>query len=166
MSLPRHSAPQGSNALTGNSAAPLSADGELRPSDAKPQHEPHLRGRGAKILIVDDEPAVRESLKFLLGMDGHEVMVAADGDEAVAMVASGGVQPDLVIIDYNLGRGRTGLEVMTRLREALGRDLTALVLTGDVSTGTLQNIARENYTRLSKPVNSDELTRAIQRLLG
>lgn len=93
-------------------------------------------------------------------------MVAADGDEAVAMVARSSFQPDLVIIDYNLGRGGTGLEVMRRLCEAIGSDLAALVLTGDVSTGTLLNVARENYARLSKPVNSDELTQAIQRILG
>lgn len=164
--LPRHSASESSNALTGNCSAPLATDAQLRPSEARPQHEPHRHQRSANILIVDDEQAVRDSLEFLLGTDGHQVMVAADGNDAVAMVARSGVQPDLVIIDYNLGRGGTGLEVMTRLREALGRDLAALVLTGDESTGTLRNIARENYARLSKPVNSDELTQAIQRLLG
>lgn len=166
ITLPRHSAPQSSNALTGDGSAPFAADAQLRESKASPQHKPHRPERGAKILIVDDELAVRDSLKFLLSTVGHQVTAAADGDEAVAMVASSGVPPDLVIIDYNLGNGGTGLEVMTRLREAVGRDLDALILTGDISTGTLRNIALANYAQLSKPVKFEELKQAIQRAVS
>ena len=75
-------------------------------------------------------------------------------------------QPDLVIVDYNLPRGLTGLQVMARLREMLGHDLPALVLTGDISTETLSEIARQGYVQRSKPVRAEELTRLVQSLLA
>ena len=57
------------------------------------------------ILIVEDDPAVRHSLELLLRTDGHRTAAAADGDEAIELVARKNVRPDIVIVDYNLPRG-------------------------------------------------------------
>ena len=81
------------------------------------------------------------------------------------MVARGTVRPDLILADYNLPNGMNGLQVAAKLREQLHREIPVIILTGDISTGTLRDIARQNCVQLNKPVKLKELTQAIQRLL-
>jgi two-component system CheB/CheR fusion protein len=71
----------------------------------------------------------------------------------------------MAIVDYNLPKGLTGLQVLARLRETIGRDLPALVLTGDISTETLAEITRQGYLQRSKPMRAAELTGLVQALL-
>ena len=75
------------------------------------------------------------------------------------------MRPDVVIVDYNLPRGLTGLQVVARLRERLGADVPALVLTGDISTEALREIGRHGCTTRSKPIAAEELIRVLQSLL-
>jgi two-component system CheB/CheR fusion protein len=109
---------------------------------------------------------LRYSLEQLLRADGHRTAAAADGEEAILLVARKDAQPDAVIADYDLPKGLTGLQVVARLREMLGPDLPALILTGDISAETLNEIARQGYVQRSKPVTAGELTRLVQSLLS
>jgi two-component system CheB/CheR fusion protein len=59
-----------------------------------------------------------------------------------------------------------GLQAITGLREMLHREIPAVIMTGDISTVTSQNIAPMNCIQLNKPVKSDGLTSLIQRLLA
>lgn len=77
------------------------------------------------ILLVDDEPAVRQSLVRALSMESYSIRTAADGAEALAAI--GAAQPDLLILDV-LMPGVDGLEVARRLR-AGGNRLPILMLT-------------------------------------
>jgi DNA-binding response OmpR family regulator len=67
-----------------------------------------------RVLIVDDEPNIVVSLEFLLRQQGYEVLVARDGEEALATVAAR--RPALVVLDVMLP-GIDGFEVCRRLRE-------------------------------------------------
>jgi two-component system CheB/CheR fusion protein len=120
---------------------------------------------GSTILVVEDDPAVRELLQQLLDDEGHRTLVAADGRKALELAAQGAV-PSLVIADYNLPNGLNGLEVIANLRKQLRQEIPAMVLTGDISTGTLREIAGHGCVHLNKPVRARELTRHIQRLLA
>ena len=122
--------------------------------------------RDGSILIVEDDPEVREALKLLVRAIGHHPTAAANGEEAIQIVEHESLRPDLVIVDYNLPNGLTGLQVMARLREVLDHGLPALVLTGDISTETLREIAAHGHVQRSKPVGADDLTRLIGRLLA
>ena len=174
--LPRHTALGGGHSHPGKGSV-FAAEVMLPPSEAGPQRVRHQHGTddkiaegagrtGAAILIVEDDPSVRHSLEVLLNMDGHHTMAAADGDEAIATVARSDVQPDMVIVDYNLPRGATGLQLIARLREMCGDDLPVLILTGDISSDNLRNIALQNCAKLSKPAKLEELQQAIQRLVA
>ena len=123
-------------------------------------------GRMSTVLIVEDDPMVREMLELLLGTEGYRTTSAANGRTALEMIAKGTVKPDIVIADYNLPGGMTGLETIAGLRGALHRELPAIILTGDISTGTLRKIAQGRCVHLNKPANAEDLTGLIAALLG
>ena len=118
------------------------------------------------ILIVEDDPAVLEMLQLLFDDEGHRTLVAADGHKALELVAQGSIPPDLIIADYNLPKGLNGLEIIASLQERLQRPIPAIILTGDISTDSLREIARHGCVHLNKPVRARELTRLAQRLLA
>jgi two-component system CheB/CheR fusion protein len=122
--------------------------------------------RTGAILVVEDDPEVRDLLELVLQNEGHRVATAPDGIAALEMVARATVQPDLILADYNLPHGMDGIEVTEKLREKLHPETPVIVLTGDISTGTLRNIARQNCVQLNKPVKLKEMTQVIQRLLA
>ena len=117
------------------------------------------------ILVVEDDPEVSELLELLLADEGHRVTTAPDGIAALDLVAQGTVRPDLVLADYNLPNGMDGLQVIAKLQEKLLRHIPAIVLTGDISTRALREIALQSFVRLDKPVKPKDLTQTIQRLL-
>jgi two-component system CheB/CheR fusion protein len=92
-------------------------------------------------------------------------VAAADGVEAIRLVASNDFRPDVAIVDFNLGKELNGLDLMARLREMVGYDLPAVILTGDIATGTLAEISRQGYAHESKPITSKTLSRLIQSLV-
>jgi two-component system, chemotaxis family, CheB/CheR fusion protein len=131
-----------------------------RPNVALPSS--HLTGT---ILIVDDDPDVRELLDEFLVAEGHCVITAYDGKSALAMIAEKSLEPDLVVADYNLPAGMNGLQLRAKVHELLGRAVPVIILTGDISTTTLRAVADQGAVQLNKPVKLDALTNAIQRLL-
>jgi two-component system CheB/CheR fusion protein len=118
------------------------------------------------ILIIEDDPEVREALELLLRDDGHHTVTVPDGVAALDWLAQETVRPDLVLVDYNLPNGMNGLQVVAKLREQLHRELPVIVLTGDISTQTLRDIDLQHCEQLIKPVKFDELARVMQRLLA
>ena len=80
-----------------------------------------------RILVVDDERAVRDLLRRCLESDGYEVTEAAGGQEAMAAIQNGGI--DLVRLDINLG-GQSGLDVAQAVRDRRWRcvEVTAAAL--------------------------------------
>jgi two-component system CheB/CheR fusion protein len=89
-----------------------------------------------------------------------------DGRKALELVARRAIRPDLVIADYNLPKGLNGLEVIAGLRETLGHEIPAVILTGDISTDTLRDIAQGGHLHLNKPVKAKELIDLIGHCLA
>ena len=81
----------------------------------------------AQILVVDDEAAVRESLRRALALEGYDVELAADGAEALYRLDTGAVHPDAIVLDV-LMPNFDGLETARRLRGA-GNRIPILMLT-------------------------------------
>ena len=122
-------------------------------------------GHVGEILVVDDEPEVRELLALLLRDEGYRVTTAVDGLAALALVAQGTVRPDLILADYNLPNGMDGLQLAAKVRAALHRHMPVIILSGDIATGSLTEIGNADCMQLSKPVKPHELTEVIQTLL-
>jgi len=119
-----------------------------------------------EILIIEDDPEVRDLLDHLLQDEGHRTSVARDGAAAIDLVTQGKTLPDLMLTDFNLPNGMNGLQTIAKLREELHRKTPVIILTGDVSTGTSREIARQDCVKLDKPVKLKELTQVIQRLVA
>ena len=122
--------------------------------------------RTAEILIIEDDPEVRELLDHLLKEEGYRTAVARDGAAAIDLVIQGAVRPDLILTDFNLPNGMDGLQATAKLREKLHRKAPVIILTGDISTGTSREIALQSCVKLNKPVKLKELTQAIQQLVA
>ncbi|ARF74104.1 DNA-binding response regulator [Kitasatospora albolonga] len=115
-----------------------------------------------RILIVDDEPAVREALQRSLAFEGYGTQVAVDGYDALAMAEAYG--PDLIVLDIQMPR-MDGLTAARRIR-ATGSTTPILMLTardtvGDRVTGL--DAGADDY--LVKPFELDELFARIRALL-
>jgi len=145
-------------------ALPGAAPAVLEP-EAPPPPEPVRPKASGSILIIEDDPDIRELLAMFLTEEGYQTAAAADGTEAFEMAMAGRINPDLILADYNLPDGLNGLQVASKLRVRLQRHIPVIVLTGDISTGTLRDIASENCMQLNKPMSLAELTEAIQGLL-
>ncbi|MFG3498577.1 response regulator transcription factor [Streptomyces sp. NPDC047928] len=119
-------------------------------------------GEPDRILVVDDEPAVREALRRSLAFEGYGTEVAVDGVDALGKMAAYG--PDLVVLDIQMPR-MDGLTAARRIR-ASGSTVPILMLTardtvGDRVTGL--DVGADDY--LVKPFELDELFARIRALL-
>jgi two-component system CheB/CheR fusion protein len=125
-----------------------------------------ILGPTGAILIVEDDPAVREMLEILFEEEGHQAIAVAGGNEALALAARGALLPDVIVADYNLPGDMTGAEIVARLRQSLHHEIPAVILTGDISSETLRKIADADCAYLSKPAEPEVLTRQILTLLA
>ncbi len=119
----------------------------------------------AEILIIEDDPELADLLAVALAEEGYRTSTAPDGVTALDLVARGAVHPDLLLADYNLPNGMNGIQTTAKIRESLRREIPVVILTGDISTSTLRDIALRKYVQLNKPVKSQELSRVIKGLL-
>lgn len=114
---------------------------------------------GAPILVVDDDVDIRDGLRLTLTRWGYKATAVADLAQAVE-ACQGPEPPMLVIADYRL-QGANGMDVIRALRRECGRDLAALLLTGDASPEREREAANEGLRLLRKPITSDELRSAV-----
>jgi two-component system response regulator MprA len=116
-----------------------------------------------KILVVDDERAVRESLRRALELEGYEIDLAEGGEEALQRLASN-AEPDAMILDV-LMPGVDGLEVCRRLRSE-GSRLPVLMLTARVEVeDRVEGLDAGADDYLTKPFALDELKARLRALL-
>jgi two-component system CheB/CheR fusion protein len=135
------------------------------PAQVRDQEAIECTRRSGMILIIEDDPEVREALKLVFSEEGHHTMEVPDGAAALELLAQGGAVPDLVLADYNLPNGMNGVQAAMKIREKLHCDLPVIVLTGDISTETSHDIALHHCEQFIKPVKFKDLSNVIQRLL-
>ncbi|CAB4965965.1 unannotated protein [freshwater metagenome] len=115
-----------------------------------------------RVLVVDDDRAVRDSLRRSLEFNGYEVGLAADGAEG--LVAVGAQHPDVVVIDVMMPR-LDGIET-TRALRAAGNDVPILVLTARDAVGDrVEGLDAGADDYLTKPFALEELLARLRALL-
>jgi len=117
--------------------------------------------QGARILVVDDEPHIRRSLKVSLESNGYAVETAATGEQALTTFFNH--HPDVVIVDLRLP-GMTGGEVTRRLREASSVPIIVLsVINDERQKVDALEAGADDY--VTKPFGTEELLARIRSLL-
>lgn len=118
-----------------------------------------------RVLVVEDEPNILNSLSFLMKQAGFEVAVARDGDAAIRMIEDR--PPDLVLLDVMLPK-RDGFEVCREIRaNPAWKDVRVLILTakgGDLERRKGLQLGADDY--ITKPFSTREIVRRVHDLLG
>jgi CheY-like chemotaxis protein len=126
---------------------------------------PKEAGKGKQILVIDDDPMMRDLLLQFLQADGYRVITAADGREGLAQARS--LQPDLVLLDISMP-APNGLEVCATLkREAATAQMPVLFISARLTAHDVEQMKAAGASGfLSKPFSLVEMRRAINLVLG
>jgi CheY-like chemotaxis protein len=139
------------------------------PAQSAPQAEATVLGaapgpQSARILVVDDDAAVRDLTSTALRDAGYEISEAADGQAALLSLSQAGPPAfDLLIADYAMP-GMNGMEMVSRARQ-LQPDLKVLFVTGYVDAEALSQIPKSDIV-LRKPFRLSELVQAVAAQLA
>lgn len=114
---------------------------------------------GLRVLVVDDDPAVREAMTQLLTGWQCQPQCAADLPEALAL--SQIQAPQVLVTDYRLRDGVTGRDVMLALRARLGPGLPCVIVTGDTAPDRLREAQDSGAVLLHKPLRAAQLYRSL-----
>ncbi len=120
--------------------------------------------RPCMIMVIEDEPEVRELLELLLTDAGHTVRTAETADAAIALIANEAIRPDIVLADYNLPGRLDGVEALKEIRHSLNHRIPGIILTGAISSEAQKAIAGHDCLHLTKPIKLAELMTAIEHL--
>ena len=118
------------------------------------------------ILIIEDDPMVRDALTVLFEAEQYQTKTFATSAEAIEQTGINNNWPDVIISDYNLPGRLTGTDVVTKLRKSSSRKIPAIILTGDISNGTLLEIGYADCVHFRKPVKADEMLRHVMHFLA
>ena len=125
--------------------------------------KPSLAGRS--VLVVEDDNLGLNAMRLWLESHGANVNAAKNGSAVIESVAEDGFDCDLVIADHRLPQGDTGAGIVRRVRSALGRDVPAIIVTGDTSAD-IRVEAENNGCRFArKPIDPDHLMALIGEVL-
>lgn len=118
----------------------------------------------ARVLIVDDQPDLREALAAVIEFEGHDIFEAEDGEEAVAKVRE--LRPDIVLMDGNMA-GVNGFEALRRLKAAPDTRHVPVIMVTVLDDADARNTAAElgadGY--VTKPWGDGELEWCIRQTL-
>ena len=113
-----------------------------------------------KILVVDDEPPIVRLMEFILGRQGHQMLVAVNGEEALEQVQTH--RPDLILLDIMMPRV-DGYEVARTLRaDPAYRDLPIIMLSAKAQEEDIRRGAQVGVNEyITKPFSPDHLVRVV-----
>ncbi|PZX45915.1 two-component system CheB/CheR fusion protein [Roseinatronobacter thiooxidans] len=147
---------------------PLAAKGaEAEPAlnAGSAQSDAQSKPQTGTILVVDDEARLRDLLSEVLSAEGHKVIAKATPKEALAWSRQNCILPDILLTDFDFRSSISGLELAQDLMRIWGISVPTLILTGDITSVTAQNISDSGFRHLVKPVAPEILTRLISDII-
>ena len=120
---------------------------------------------GKLVVVIDDDPLVLDSTGGLLRSWGCQVLTAGSARVALAGLADCNQSPDLVISDYQLSDGQTGIEAIEELRKSLNLPIPAFLISGDMAPERIREARMSGYHLLHKPVRPRALRAMLSKFL-
>ncbi|MBL9092181.1 MAG: response regulator [Planctomycetaceae bacterium] len=133
-------------------------------SDAPQATGPAAENQTKRILLVDDDHEIIESLRMLLESKGYQIQVARDGNQGLAMAER--EDPDLMILDMMMPK-RSGFLVLEKLRRSRPVPMKIIMITaneGSRHKAYAEMLGVDDYIR--KPFAMDRLLESVERLIG
>ena len=125
---------------------------------------PSPRGSAKRILLVDDDQEIVESMRTVLETRGYQILVARDGNQGLVMAES--EEPDLVVLDMMMPK-RSGFLVLEKLRRSRPHPMRVIMITaneGSRHKAYAEMLGVDDYIR--KPFAMDRLLESVDRLLS
>ncbi len=122
--------------------------------------------KGLHLLLIDDDTDILKGTKGVLNQWGCVVTCAESAKQALFELNKRERPPDLIISDYRLQHGVTGLEAIKTIRDALDPELPALLITGDTDPALREQLVKAGYYVLNKPIKPTQLKNVLAELLG
>jgi CheY-like chemotaxis protein/anti-sigma regulatory factor (Ser/Thr protein kinase) len=141
---------------------PITAEPASSTLKKPPEALPAPHARSISVLLIEDDPLVAEAMQLALEDIGCSVQSAASGEEALALVSRS--VPQMVIADYRLPDGRSGLDTIVALRVQAGKDIPASIITGDLSADIQARAKCAGVHFLHKPIKPKELCNLVHDL--
>jgi len=129
-----------------------------------PASESPVTGGSQRILLVDDDPEIVESMRTVLESRGYSILVARDGNQGLAIAES--EEPDLVVLDMMMPK-RSGFLVLEKLRRSRPNPMRVIMITaneGSRHKAYAEMLGVDDYIR--KPFAMDRLLESVDRLLS
>ncbi|MDQ6972641.1 MAG: ATP-binding protein [Mariprofundaceae bacterium] len=125
---------------------------------------------GLQVLVIDDEKDVRDGMWILLNQWGCAVTLAESGADAVAQLRESmregeEVVPSVIIADYRLRERETGADAIIAVRRLLGKQIPAMILTGDTAPERIKEAREAGFPLMHKPVQPGRLLALIRHCL-
>jgi signal transduction histidine kinase/CheY-like chemotaxis protein len=136
-------------------------------TSTEPVDSPHPAAfavEGKVILVIADAPIVQEGTGGLLGKWGYSVLTAGSEEAALIRLAERQQRPDLIISDYHLASGKTGIRAIEQINAALGSSIPAILISGDTAPEPLRDAKDRGYILLHKPVDPMRLRAVMHEL--
>ncbi|GEM_PF-529322 len=118
------------------------------------------------VAFIDDDQAILEAMLALFDQWGVELATGPDAVSVREDLQVLGRGPDIIISDFRLRHGRTGLEAVAELRAAFGPDIPAILITGDTSPDTIQALDQTGHAVLYKPLQPARLRALLSHVLA
>lgn len=120
----------------------------------------------ALVAFVDDDETIMGATVELFDHWGVALAAGTDADQVCAELEALGRKPDIILCDYRLRGGKTGVEAIRTLRQAFGHNIPAALLTGDTAPATIQALAGGQFAVLHKPLKPAKLRAFLSHLLA
>jgi len=121
--------------------------------------------RGKLVVVIDDDPLVLDGMRGLFRSWGCRVVTGASDATALTSLAELEQQPDLIISDFLLSDGKTGIDAIARVRNAFDSQIPAFLISGDISPERLREARAGGYHLQHKPVEPMVLRALLNQLL-
>ncbi len=134
------------------------------PTPVESATQPRLDG--CRVLIIEDDTSLLAAISTIME-DWHCVCLTAPSlGNARESLRTHSFEPDLILSDYRLGQGVTGIDAIETIRADLQRDIPAVLMSGDTDPALVKSIRDQHYYLIHKPVKAMHLRKTMRMLLG